>query len=83
MDNVEKPKDKKMRTEKEKFLTAKESPLLLEAFEKLVPRQCIICNFALFGGLRRGEIAGIASDVINFETNQIHIFTFSRNRHYI
>ncbi len=73
MDDVQKPKEGKMRTEKEQFYTAAEFPVLLEAFKKLEPHQQIICKLALFAGLRRGEIAGIATDVIDWDNNKIHI----------
>ncbi|MEG0471309.1 MAG: tyrosine-type recombinase/integrase [Solibacillus sp.] len=73
MDDVEKPKEQKMRTEKEQFYKVTEIPSLLTAFETLEPHQQLICKLALFGGLRRGEIVGIALDVINWDDNQIHI----------
>lgn len=73
MDDVSKPKEQKMRAEKEQFYKASEIPALLAAFETLELHQQLICKLALFGGLRRGEIVGIALDAIDWEANQIHI----------
>ncbi|WP_144511521.1 site-specific integrase [Bacillus sp. FJAT-22090] len=73
MNEVEKPKEQKMRTEKEQFYTAAEIPGLLKLIETLQPHQRIICKLAIFGGLRRGEILGITKEAINWDKNQIHI----------
>lgn len=51
-----------------------EIPILMELIEsELNKRQQLIVKLALFGGLRRGEVAGIASDVLDFENNRITI----------
>lgn len=73
MSEVGKPKEKRMRTEKEQFFTAAEIPTLLESINALEVHQRIICKLAIFGGLRRGEILGITTNSINWKTNQIHI----------
>src|SRR5690625_4307369 len=51
-----------------------EVPILMDLINKdLNERQQLIVKLALFGGLRRGEVAGIASDVLDFENNKITI----------
>lgn len=50
-----------------------EIPTLFELLETLEERQQLIVKLALFGGLRRGEIAGITKDVLDFKNNQITI----------
>src|SRR5690625_868523 len=51
-----------------------EVPILMDLIDKdLNERQQLIVKLALFGGLRRGEVAGIASDVLDFENNKITI----------
>lgn len=52
---------------------ANEIPILLDLLSQLDERQQLIVKLALFGGLRRGEVAGIASDVIDFNNNKITI----------
>src|SRR5690625_1836132 len=51
-----------------------EVPVLMDLIEKdLNKRQRLIVKIALFGGLRRGEVAGIADDVLDFDKNRITI----------
>src|SRR5690625_2767924 len=51
-----------------------EVPILMDLIDKdLNKRQQLIVKLALFGGLRRGEVAGIASDVLDFENSKITI----------
>lgn len=50
-----------------------EIPILLELLKTLEERQQLMVELALFGGLRRGEVAGIADDVIDFSSCRIEI----------
>ena len=52
---------------------ANEIPILLDLIKSLDKRNQLIVKLALFGGLRRGEIAGICSDVLYFDENKIEI----------
>ncbi|PWA08621.1 hypothetical protein DCC39_14370 [Pueribacillus theae] len=55
------------------FYRAHEIPILMEAIQTLDIKNQIITKLALFGGLRRGEIAGLAADVCDFKNNRIEV----------
>lgn len=71
MENVAKPKytTKQVKDHYRK----NDVPILFELLKTLEKRQQLVVKLALFGGLRRGEVAGIASDVLHFDDNQIEI----------
>lgn len=70
MINVDKPKVPKKKTQ---FYDKDEIVLLLREIKALEPRHQLMIKLALVGGLRRGEVLGIAYDQVNFATNKIHI----------
>lgn len=70
MINVDKPKVPKKKTQ---FYDKDEIVLLLREIKALEPRHQLVIKLALVGGLRRGEVLGIAYDQVNFATNKIHI----------
>ena len=55
------------------FYRSHEFPILFDLLKEQSEEHQLIVLLALTGGLRRGEIAGIASDVCNFEHNSILI----------
>ncbi|MGG0891653.1 site-specific integrase [Cytobacillus horneckiae] len=71
MDGVDRPKASKQKNKN--FYDREEIQLLLELTKELSEHQQLIIELALLGGLRRGEIIGIASDVLDFAKNKIHI----------
>lgn len=70
MTQVEKPK---ARPKPIRFYDKEEIGELLIAIKELGPRHQILVKLALFGGLRRGEILGIAYDQVDFKKNTIHV----------
>lgn len=70
MDQVEKPK---VKSEPIQFYDKDEITDLLSVMGELGPRHRLMIKLALFGGLRRGEILGIAYDQVDFKKNTIHI----------
>lgn len=70
MNQVEKPKVKPKPIQ---FYDKDEIGKLLTAIKELSARHQLIVKLALFGGLRRGEILGIAYDQVDFKKNTIHI----------
>lgn len=70
MIDVDKPKVKKQQIE---FYDKDEIKLLLHEIKSLSKRHQLMIKLAVIGGLRRGEILGIAYDQVDFKKNQIHI----------
>lgn len=70
MTQVEKPKTKPKPIQ---FYDKDEIGSLLTAIQGLGARHQLIVKLALFGGLRRGEILGIAYDQVDFKKSTIHI----------
>lgn len=68
--DVDKPKTKKKQTG---FYDKDEIIILLRAIKDLEPRHQLMIKLTLVGGLRRGEVLGIAYDQVDFAKNQIHI----------
>lgn len=73
MYGVQKPKNKRMKVETNQFFDKNEIPALLKSMENLLEHQYLIAALALLGGLRRGEVLALTPEVINWETNQIHV----------
>lgn len=71
LDGVQKPKYTSK--QHKDHIRKEEVPILMNLITKLEQRQQLIVKLALFGGLRRGEIAAIASDVLDFKNNTIEI----------
>lgn len=71
MQSIKMPKS--TNKQKKDFYRKHEIPKLFSLLEEYPLKHQLIVKFALFGGLRRGEVAGIAADVIDFESNQIEI----------
>ncbi|MCJ7839948.1 site-specific integrase [Lederbergia sp. NSJ-179] len=71
MSEVKMPSDTKK--QKKDFYRKHELPDLMRLLKTLEVRQQHIVKLALFGGLRRGEIAGLADDVVDFENNLISV----------
>lgn len=73
MADTEKPKEDKKQENKD-FYRTHEIPTMLELItEQQTEEQQLMVLLALTGALRRGEVAGIASDVCNFKNNSIFI----------
>lgn len=70
LDDVQKPKRS---TDEMNFYTVDEIRELLSAIKALDKRHQLIIKLALVGGLRRGEVLGIAYDCVFFERRQILI----------
>lgn len=70
MIGVDKPKH---HTKKRPFYDEDEIHKALEVLRYVQEHQSLIVRLALFGALRREEIAAIGTDVINFKKNSIHI----------
>lgn len=70
MVDVEKPKTSKKKME---IYDKEELMQLFEEIKSLSPRHQLMVKLAIVGGLRRGEILGIAYDQVDFSNNQIHI----------
>ncbi len=68
--DVDKPKVPKQKIE---FYSKDEIKFLLQEIESLSPRHRLMIKLTLVGGLRRGELLGIAYDQVDFNKNQIHI----------
>ncbi len=68
--DVDKPKKLKKKTQ---FYNREEISLLLKEIQVLEPRHQLMIKLALVGGLRRGEVLGIAYDQVDFTKNRIHI----------
>ncbi|WP_166462357.1 tyrosine-type recombinase/integrase [Psychrobacillus vulpis] len=73
MYGVQKPKHKKMKVEANQFFDKNEIPHLISVMDNLLEHQYLIAALALLGGLRRGEVLALTPEVINWDTNQIHI----------
>lgn len=71
MEEIEMPKPSKKQNID--FYRAHEIPVLLQAIQTLDVKNQIITKLALFGGLRRGEIAGLAADVCDFQNNSVEV----------
>lgn len=69
MEDQEKPKD--THKQQKDFYRTHEFPILFELLKEHREDQQLIVLLALTGGLRRGEIAGLAADVCNFDKNAI------------
>lgn len=67
---VDKPKKSKSKIQ---FYDKDEITLLLQEIKTLEPRHQLMIKLTLVGGLRRGELLGIAYDQVDFAKNQIHI----------
>ena len=67
---VDKPKSPKKKIQ---FYNKEEISILLKEIQSLEPRHQLMVKLALVGGLRRGEVLGIAYDQVDFIKNQIHI----------
>lgn len=67
---VDKPKKSKRKSQ---FYNRDEIRVLLYEIKTLKPRHQLMIKLALVGGLRRGEVLGIAFDQVDFAKNQIHI----------
>lgn len=70
MDGVPKPRAKKKKIE---FYDKEELGVLMPLLNSLTNDQRLMAKMALFGGLRRGEVMGVALDVVDFKKNQIKI----------
>ncbi|AYC28688.1 tyrosine-type recombinase/integrase [Paenisporosarcina cavernae] len=70
MDGIEKPKPK---VKKREFYNKKEIQNHLRILDQLNTYQKLIIKAALIGALRREEILGIATDVVDYANNQILI----------
>lgn len=70
MTNVKKPKAPKREIT---FYDKEGIGELMEAIKTLSERHQLLIKFTLVGGLRRGEVMGIAYDQVDFAKNQIHI----------
>lgn len=70
MDGMPKPRAKKKKIE---FYDKEELGALMPLLILLPDNHRLMAKMALFGGLRRGEVMGIALDVIDFKKNQIKI----------
>lgn len=68
--DVDKPKAAKTKIQ---FYDKDEITKLLLAIKVLEPRFQLMVKLALVGGLRRGEVLGIAYDQVDFKKNRIHI----------
>ena len=68
--DVEKPKTQKKKIQ---FYDKDEITYLFECIKELRPHHQLIIKLAVIGGLRRGEILGIAYDMVDFKNNKIHI----------
>lgn len=70
MEGVVKPKVGKPNVN---FYDIEELKLLMKLIKSLEARNELMVEATLYGGLRRGEVLGIADDVINWNKNQIII----------
>lgn len=70
MTGVEKPRIAKKKIE---FYNRDEIITLFEHIKSLSPRHQLMVKLTVIGGLRRGEVLGIAYDAVDFKKNQIHI----------
>lgn len=70
MDGVSKPKAP---ADEMKFYDRDEMEKLMVLIEELSPRHQLMVKLTLVGGLRRGELLGIAYDCVDFQKNQIFI----------
>lgn len=70
MEDVVKPKVGKPNVN---FYDIEELKLLMKLIKSLEARNELMFEATLYGGLRRGEVLGIADDVINWNKNQIII----------
>lgn len=70
MDGVGKPKEV---ADEMKFYEREEMEVLMELIEELDARHQLMVKLTLVGGLRRGELLGIAYDCVDFSKNQIFI----------
>lgn len=70
MDGVDRPKSKKQRVD---FYNKEEIALLFELIGELLFHQKLIIKLAVTAGLRRGEILGLADDVLDNTNNRLHI----------
>src|SRR5690625_3739671 len=68
---IKEPKSKTKR--KIDFYTEDEIKHLMNVLEDVNPKHRIMIKLAVIGGLRRGEIAGIREENINFDENHIYI----------
>lgn len=68
---IKEPKSKTKR--KIDFYTEDEIKHLMNVLEDVYPKHRIMIKLAVIGGLRRGEIAGIREENINFDENHIYI----------
>lgn len=72
MIDVDKPKIEKKQRNKD-FYRSDELPILLELLVQQSEEQQLMVLLALTGAMRRGEIAGITSEVCDFKNNSIYI----------
>lgn len=70
MEGVKKPRAPKSEIT---FYEEEELVLLIKLIEELEAWQKLLVKLTLVGGLRRGEVLGIAEDVIDYEKSQIKI----------
>lgn len=70
MDGVGKPK---LPTQEMKFYDYEELKRLMRLIEELDDRHRLMVKLTIVGGLRRGELLGIAYDCVDFQKNQIYI----------
>ena len=70
MDGVPKPRAKKRKIE---FYDKEELGVLMPLLNSLPDNQRLMAKMALFGGLRRGEVMGVAVDMVDFKKKQIKI----------
>ena len=70
MTGVDKPKVPKKKIQ---FYNKSEIEQLFQEIKALEPRHQLMVKLALVGGLRRGEVLGIAYDQVDFGNNRIHI----------
>lgn len=71
MENVSQPKHTTKQI-KDHF-RKNDVPILFKLLKTMEERHELIVKLSLFGGLRRGEVAGIASDVLYFDEDRIEI----------
>ena len=61
------------RQQNKDFYRSHEIPVMLELLKDREEKNQLIVLLALTGALRRGEIAGLTTDMIDFKNNRIHI----------
>jgi integrase len=71
MEGIKKPKNPQKEI---KFYDRDEIKEVLQAVKEMDNQQQLKVKLAVVGGLRRGEVLGIADDAVVWETNQIKVF---------